>query len=146
MPSTLEKLPSLLQLIVRTIEKTIPNLHLKEKTGPSIKTRKGVYVLSYNFFSKDIELDFRTLITSIEKSIPTKGTEVIAYSGTTGHIKDQGQLSFEIQLAELRDIYTYEEGSFCYLRLLIERSLEGDNRRWISLDVDFIALSPWFMA
>ncbi len=145
MPSTLEKLPSLLQLILQTTEETISTLHLTEKTGPSIKTRGGVFVLSYNFFSINTESDFQALITAIDSIIPKSETEVLVYSSMTGSITDQGQLGFRIEQAEIRDIYSFEEESFCYLRLLIEHSVDKKSRRWISLDVDFIPTSPWFM-
>ncbi len=135
--------------IVTSINKTLFefDLHLKF-TGPTYRRTANNYNISYNIYPEEENID-QTLdklleLLKFEFKELAKNGEVIFYDTSQGKILDQGIEYFKVLKANLFECYVYEPESFLYARLLKEYDIIKKNK-WISIDIDGIERSAWFV-
>ncbi|MFW9990447.1 MAG: hypothetical protein ACFFD4_00165 [Candidatus Odinarchaeota archaeon] len=141
---------SCLIAVTRVLEEHEAGKAVDTKTGPTYKHRGNSHVLSWNFFFKETQgrsKFWEAMVDELEnKVLPpvTCSSEVIKHHGCQGTITDSGQRAFEVIRSVIYEVYLYKEETFVYLRMLEERDL-STGKQWISLDVDLIENTPWFL-
>ncbi|MHA1167141.1 MAG: hypothetical protein ACTSP4_04705 [Candidatus Hodarchaeales archaeon] len=142
--------PGFLLECQRIVKKILISNLISTKTGPSYKYRGSSHVLAWNFFfstESDRKSFWDLLLNEINKNIIpafSGSSEVINHTGCTGSITDSGNKAFIITKSEIFEIYLYEEETFIYMRLLEEKDPES-GKEWISLDIDLVERTPWFL-
>ncbi len=144
-------LPSILLEIVKELEKylekKIPN---RETTLPVKRRDKGNNsILTWNIYPRSPE-EITELFESIQslldkKLVDFEEGELLMYKISEGRILDSGTDAFLISRGFSWDLYIYEPEIFVYIRILQEKKLEMDNNEWISVDIDLIRQSAWFL-
>jgi len=148
--NNIKSLPSILQKLVQAIEdyldKTFPN---RKKTLPiKMKRRSQNTIISWNIYpepQKEVSTLFITLQQIISSILEqTLDGELIYYELKKGHIFDAGIKAFSINHGFIWDLYLYQPEIFVYIRLIHECNLDNSNE-WISIDIDLIESSAWFL-
>lgn len=135
--------------IASNINKTLNEFNSELSfTGPSPRKTENNQNISYNIYSRNefinnIWLKLLQLIQSEFQKLSEQG-EVIVYDTTQGTISDQGTEYFQVLKANIFECYIYEPESFLYARLLEEYDPIKKNK-WISIDIDGIERSAWFV-
>ena len=121
------------------------NIHF---TGPTFRNvAECNQTISYNIYPEETIIEsiwneLSALLKEKFKKLSLHG-EVIFYRGSTGEILDQGKEYFKILKANHFECYLYEPESFLYVRLLHEFD-PLQNKKWISIDFDYVFKSAWF--
>ncbi len=113
-----------------------------------IQTRENNTIITCNIFLNEggyLEDLFQKITEVFEKTLEKINGETIHYELTKGKILDTGIQEFQIDLAKVWDIYLYDPEIFIYVRLLVESKLAQPKNSWISLDIDVITNSAWFL-
>ena len=146
-----ESLPSILVEITNQLE-----LYLEKKFPTRIKTLpvkqrdRGINsILTWNIFPENPGEEIK-IFDSIQNLINQKlesyeEGELLQYEISKGRILDSGSEAFIISRGYSWDLYIYQPETFVYIRLLQEKNLEKDNQEWISVDIDLIKQSAWFV-
>ncbi|MFX0172191.1 MAG: hypothetical protein ACFE9L_09740 [Candidatus Hodarchaeota archaeon] len=146
----LELLPNFLQRLITNVEALIDS-HLidRSRTLPvKIKKRVQNVIITWNIFSKnekDLNVLYNGLTGTINQLLDEIKGEVIQYELSKGKIIDSGVFEFQINLGKTWDIYLYDPEIFIYLRLLLESRIANPKEKWISLDIDLVIDSAWFV-
>lgn len=140
---------NILQSIATNIDNSLKEFNFDLTfTGPSHRKTENNQNISYNIYPR-IEFINKTwlkllqLIQSEFQKLSAQG-EVIVYDTTQGTILDQGTEYFTVLKANIFECYIYEPESFLYARLLEEYDPIKKNK-WISIDIDGIERSAWFV-
>jgi hypothetical protein len=147
----LESLPPILLEIVNLIEKFLEKkFPSRKKTLPLKKRDRGINsILTWNIFPRN-SVETINIFDSIQvllgqKLEAFKEGELLQYEISNGRILDSGSEAFIISRGFSWDLYLYEPEIFVYIRLLQEKTLEKDKNEWISVDIDLIKQSAWFL-
>ncbi|MHA1512489.1 MAG: hypothetical protein ACTSRJ_00280 [Candidatus Hodarchaeales archaeon] len=146
-----EPLPSILVEITNQLEKYLekkfPN---RMKTLPVKQRDRGINsILTWNIFPENPGEEIE-IFDSIQKLINLKlesyeEGELLQYEISKGRILDSGSEAFIISRGFSWDLYIYQSETFIYIRLLKEKNIEKDSNEWISVDIDLIKQSAWFV-
>ncbi|MHA2362534.1 MAG: hypothetical protein ACXAC7_01155 [Candidatus Hodarchaeales archaeon] len=130
------------------IEKTIKSKSNLKYTGPSPRQRKNHRTISFNIYPKKEYFDefWNDLIILLKDFFNkwNKQGEILFFESSKGLINDSGSLAFYIEQAYHWECYFYPSESSCFCRLLREKDIQ-DKNKWISIDLDFIEKSAWFV-
>ena len=144
-------LPSILLEIVKVLEvyleKLFPN---RERTLPIKQRDRGINsILTWNIYPRspeevtDIFDNIQNLLS--KKLVNYEEGELLMYEISEGRILDSGSDAFIISRGFSWDLYIYQPEIFVYIRLLQEKKIETDDNEWISVDIDLIRQSAWFV-
>lgn len=146
----LELLPKIVQELVQTLEDHLDRITTDRiKTLPvKIKNRNQNTIITWNIYpehQKDISDKFLTLQLIISRVLeqPLDG-ELIYSEIKKGFILDAGNKAFSINHGFTWDLYLYQLEVFVYIRLARESNLDNTSE-WISIDIDLIENSAWFL-
>ena len=144
-------LPSILLEIVKVLEayleKLFPN---RERTLPIKQRDRGINsILTWNIYPRSPE-EVNDIFDSIQnllgkKLVDFEEGELLMYEISEGRILDSGSDAFLISRGFSWDLYIYQPEIFVYIRLLQEKKIETDDNEWISVDIDLIRQSAWFV-
>lgn len=114
---------------------------------PKIRSRADNSVVMWNIFP-DHPDQLNGLYKEIEHIIDSfladiKG-EVIKLEVHSGTIHDMGVQEFHVKQGNTWDVYLYEAEDFLYFRLFHE-ARDHNHEEWLSLDIDLITESAWFV-
>ena len=144
-------LPIVLQELVQALENHLDQLTPNRKRTLPVKIKKQNQntIITWNIYSepqKDITGIFSDLQKIISRILeqPLDG-ELIYSEFKKGQIFDAGINAFSINQGFTWDLYLYQPEMFVYVRLLRETNLDGSNDTWISIDIDLIENSAWFL-
>ena len=149
--SDLRNLPDILEFLINSIEQFLnrkfPN---RTKTLPlKIQQTTNNIIITWNVFPdpfhelNDLLTNIRNIINK-ELKVLTDG-EILRYEISNGSIFDSGSEAFLIKGGFSWDIYLYEPETFIYVRLLHESQINHQGEEWISIDIDVINKSAWFI-
>ncbi|MFX0150508.1 MAG: hypothetical protein ACFFAJ_07010 [Candidatus Hodarchaeota archaeon] len=146
----LELLPNFLQQLITNVETLVDSrLTDQSRTLPvKIKIRMQNVIITWNIYStdeNDLNFLFKQLTGTINQLLDEIKGEVIHYELNSGKIFDSGVFEFQINLGKTWDIYLYDPEIFIYLRLLLESRIANPQEKWISLDIDLVTDSAWFV-
>lgn len=135
---------------MKEIERIIDSHKLdRSKTLPvNIKTRGNNIIVTWNIYSEDkpsLNKLFHVITDKIVQILENIEGENIHLVFNTGKIIDTGIQEFQVNFGESWDIYLYEPEIFIYIRLLLESRIGKPKERWISLDIDVVNKSAWFL-
>jgi hypothetical protein len=120
------------------------------KTLPAKQRDRGINsILTWNIFPENPGEEIE-IFDSIQKLINHKlesyeEGELLQYEISKGRILDSGSEAFIISRGFSWDLYIYQPETFIYIRLLQEKNIEKDSNEWISVDIDLIKQSAWFV-
>ena len=144
-------LPSILLEIVKVLEtyleKLFPN---REMTLPVKQRDRGINsILTWNIYPRNPE-EVTDIFDGIQnllskKLVDFEEGELLMYEISEGRILDSGSDAFLISRGFSWDLYIYQPEIFVYIRLLQEKKIEKDDNEWISVDIDLIRQSAWFV-
>ncbi|MFW9904232.1 MAG: hypothetical protein ACFFFH_07870 [Candidatus Thorarchaeota archaeon] len=146
----IEILPKELQGLVERLEDLI-NSHFsnRSRTLPvKIRKRKQNIIITWNIFPGDqihLEEFFQTIAITIERSLKDINGEIISFSLKNGEIRDRRVREFQIHMGKTWEIYLYDPEVYIALRLLFESRLSHPQDRWLSIDIDVVLRSAWFV-
>ncbi len=143
-------LPKVLQDLVRALEEYLDQiLSTRERTLPvKIKSLNQNTILTWNIYPEP-QSEIKKIFTQLKEIIshileqPLDG-ELIHSELRKGRILDGGINAFSIIQGFSWDLYLYQPETFVYFRLLHESTLDITNE-WISIDIDLIENSAWFV-
>ena len=144
-------LPLLLQSIVNSVEDYIVSLNLNREVNKPVKIRHRELntIISWNLFmDSGLENVFLTIEKLIQNQLKNIQGELLKYTITNGSITDhtfETFNEFRIHRGKNWDVYLYEPETFAYIRLLIESRTDLVDKKWISLDIDLVRKSAWFL-
>ncbi|MFX0049796.1 MAG: hypothetical protein ACFE8U_00760 [Candidatus Hermodarchaeota archaeon] len=146
----LELLPNFLQQLITNVETLVDSrLTDQSRTLPvKVKIRMQNVIITWNIYStdeNDLNFLFKQLTGTINQLLDEIKGEVIHYELNSGKIFDSGVFEFQINLGKTWDIYLYDPEIFIYLRLLLESRIANPQEKWISLDIDLVTDSAWFV-
>ncbi|MFX0122171.1 MAG: hypothetical protein ACFFAE_00915 [Candidatus Hodarchaeota archaeon] len=147
---SLEILPEVIQQLVSKIENLI-NSHYsnRSRTLPvRIKKRKQNITITWNIYPIDripLEELFQILTKAIGENLKDINGEIIYCTLTNGKIRDRGVQEFQIHTGKTWEIYLYEPEIFIDVRLLYESRIAPPHDRWLSIDIDIVTESAWFI-
>ncbi|MFX1285316.1 MAG: hypothetical protein ACFFB5_16830 [Promethearchaeota archaeon] len=146
----LEILPKVLQQLIPKIESIIDSYYSdRSKTLPvRINSRKQNITVTWNIYpTKDIDLDdlLQILTQTIEKNVSDINGEIIQCNLINGTIRDNRVQEFQIHTGKIWELYLYEPETYIYLRLLYESRIAQPQDKWISIDIDIMKESAWFV-
>ncbi|MFX0208110.1 MAG: hypothetical protein ACFFDT_19140 [Candidatus Hodarchaeota archaeon] len=146
----LEILPEVLQQLVPKIEGIIDSYFTdRSRTLPvRINNRKQSVTVTWNIYpAKKIHLDdlFQRLARTIDENVTDVNGEIIQCNLINGTIRDNRVQEFQIDTGKIWEIYLYEPEIYIYLRLLYESRINQPHDKWISIDIDIITESAWFV-
>jgi len=146
----LELLPNFLQQLILIIEALIDSrLDNRLHTLPvRIKKRNQNIIITWNIYPEhklELNFFFNRIAETINQLLDEIKGEIIQYELSKGKISDGRVSEFQINLGKTWDIYLYDPEIFIYLRLLLESRLANPQDKWISLDVDMVTGSAWFV-
>jgi hypothetical protein len=147
----IDYLPNVLKIIIKSIESYLTNNYPERtRTLPvSIKQRGKNSIITWNVFPdfennlEEVYNDCQTLLQSELEKI-TDG-ELLEYNIGNGRILDAGLDAFIIRKGMSWDLYLYQKELLIYIRLLHETSKENPENEWLSIDIDLIEKSAWFL-
>lgn len=146
-----ENLPDVLQQLVTEIEGLLDSYYSsRSRTLPvKILQQKQNITLTWNIYPTE-KISLSNLLLILVKTIETifksiKG-EVIQFNLSNGKIHDGGVQEFQISSGKIWEIYLYEPEIFIYLRLLLESRITQPHENWISIDIDIVEKSAWFVS
>jgi len=144
-------LPSILLEIIKILEKYLKKkFPIRTKTLPVKQRDSGVNsIITWNIFPENPK-ETTEIFDSIQNLLNQKlesyeEGELLQYEISKGRILDSGSEAFIISRGFSWDLYIYQPEIFVYIRLLQEKSIQKDNNEWISVDIDLIKNSAWFM-
>ena len=144
LPLILLEITNLLELY---LEKKFPT---RTKTLPVKQRDRGINsILTWNIFPRNPEekaeiFDFiRNLFCQKLESYEEGG--LLQYEISKGRILDSGSEAFLISRGFSWDLYVYQPEIFVYIRLLQEKNIGMNHNEWISVDIDLIKQSAWFV-
>jgi hypothetical protein len=148
--NSLKLLPEILQELVQTLEDYLNKIFIDRiNTLPvKIKNKNQNTILTWNIFPEPQEeilkifLSLKLIISRILEQ-PIDG-ELIYSEIQKGYILDTGIKGFSIICGYTWDLYLYQPEIFIYIRLVHESNLDNTNE-WISIDIDLIEGSAWFL-
>lgn len=143
-------LPIIIQRIVNKIESLIETqINNRTKTRPvKIQERNQNIILSWNVYSEGkikLEQFFHIITQVINNETKQVNGEIIQFNLVNGDIYDRGVQEFVITSGRTWDVYLYDPEIFIYIRLLLESRLNEVKEKWISIDIDIIKQSAWFV-
>ncbi|MFX0183776.1 MAG: hypothetical protein ACFE95_11900 [Candidatus Hodarchaeota archaeon] len=146
----LELLPNFLQQLIIKIEGLIDSrLENRLHTLPvKVKKRKQNLIITWNIYPEqklNLNFFFDRVVETINQLLDGIKGEIIQHELSKGKISDGGVTEFQINFGKTWDIYLYDPEIFIYLRLLLESRLANPQDKWISLDVDMVTGSAWFL-
>lgn len=146
----LEILPEVLKQLVPKIEALLDSYFSNRiHTLPvRINSRKQNVTVTWNIYpTNKILLDdlLQILANTIDVNLEDINGEVIQCNLTNGKIKDKNVQEFQIHTGKTWEIYLYEPEIYIYLRLLYESRIAQPHVKWISIDIDIITESAWFV-
>ncbi|MFW9778266.1 MAG: hypothetical protein ACFFE8_05365 [Candidatus Heimdallarchaeota archaeon] len=114
---------------------------------PKLRQRANNIVVMWNIFLEQ-KSSLNNLMAKIDQSIETilsqiRG-EVIKFNVDSGTIKDMGTQEFRVIRGKIWNVYFYEPEDFLSVRLVHEETLH-DQEQWISVDIDLVTNSAWFV-
>jgi hypothetical protein len=135
---------------VKRIEVAIDSqIDNRMKTRPvKIQERNQNVVLTWNVYSEgkiNLEQIFHEFIEIINRETKEVKGETIQLELEKGNIYDSSVQEFAILSGQTWDVYLYDPEIFIYIRVLLESRLNETKERWISIDVDIIKHSAWFV-
>lgn len=144
-------LPNPLHKLVTALEDHINTLFHDRKTTLPVKIRSNDHnsIITWNIFPNDqmdidkILKDLNVIIHSNLLRIPR--SELISYKIEKGKIHDSEVEAFRIKSGFIYDLYIYDPEIFVYTRLLLEFRSMDQSKLWISIDIDVIHNSAWFL-
>ena len=147
---TIRQLPEVLQELVQRLEDHMDKIApARERTLPvKIKKQRQNTIITWNIYPepqneiKNTFSDLREVISGILEQ-PLDG-ELIYSEIKKGQILDAGINAFSIIQGFSWDLYLYQPEIFVYVRLVHETTLDKTNE-WISIDIDVIENSAWFL-
>jgi len=144
-------LPPILLEIVKALEKYLENLFPNRESTLPVKQRdRGINsILTWNIYPrspKEVTDIFDSLQNLLgKKLVDFEEGELLMYEISEGRILDSGSDAFLISRGFSWDLYIYQPEIFVYIRLLQEKKIEKDDNEWISVDIDLIRQSAWFV-
>ena len=114
---------------------------------PKIRNRANNTVVMWNIFpdkSDELNTLFRIINQTTDSFFTDIKGEVIKLKVLSGTIHDTGVQEFQIIRGKTWDVYLYDPEGFLYIRLLHERHLLNQEQ-WLSVDIDIITDSAWFV-
>jgi len=146
-----ESLPLILLEITNLLESYLEEkFPIRTKTLPLKQRNRGNNsIFTWNIFHENPEETIE-IFESIQNVINQKlesyeEGELLQYEISKGRILDSGSEAFLISKGFSWDLYIYQPEIFVYIRLLLEKNIEMDNNEWISVDIDLIKQSAWFV-
>ena len=144
-------LPIVLQELVQALENHLDQLTPNRKRTLPVKIKKQNQntIITWNIYSEPqkeitgIFSDLQKIISQILEQ-PLDG-ELIYFEIKKGKIIDAGINAFSIKHGFSWDLYLYQPETFVYVRLLHETNLDSCIDAWISIDIDLIENSAWFL-
>lgn len=148
---SLETLPEVLQQLVSKIEDLLNSFYSnRSQTLPvRINKRKQNLTVTWNIYpAEKITLEdlFQTLTKTIEENLKDIHGEIIHCTLTNGKIRDRGVQEFQIHLGKTWEIYLYDPETYIDVRLLYESRITQPLDKWLSIDIDVVIESAWFVA
>ncbi len=143
-------LPKVIKKLEQNLEGYLGKLFpTRERTLPVKKMkRENNTIMTWNVYPNPPEkinkifVDLEKIISRILKH-PIDG-ELICYEIKAGQILDGGVNAFSILQGFNWDLYLYQPEIFIYIRLQHESDLDVTNE-WISIDIDLVNNSAWFL-
>jgi hypothetical protein len=147
---SLKILPEVLQQLVSEIEDLINSYYSNRlRTLPvRINKRKQNITITWNIFPVDeIQLKdlFQILTKAIEENLKDINGEIIHCTLTNGKIRDRGVQEFQIHTGKTWEIYLYGPEIYIDVRLLYESRIPQPHDKWLSIDIDIVLDSAWFV-
>ena len=146
-----ETLPPVLIEISNLLESYLgKKFPTRTRTLPLKQRNRGINsILTWNIYPENPR-EAKEIFNSIQKILNQKledyeDGELLQYEISKGRILDSGSEAFIISRGFSWDLYIYQPEIFVYFRLLLERGLEKDTVEWISVDIDLIKQSAWFV-
>ena len=144
-------LPILIREIITDVENILNKMDQDRTVIKPVKIRRSQnnIIVSWNIFpfSNQIEI-FTTLQEIISTKLLNIHGEILSYEIKDGFITDRTYDTFKDFLIHRGfnwDIYLYDPENFVYIRLIIESNVKKEENKWISLDIDVIEKSAWFL-
>jgi len=144
-------LPLLIREIITDVENLLNKMNFDRTLVKPVKIRRSHnnIIVSWNIFpfSALIEIytNFQEIIT---KNLLNIRGEILSYDIKEGSITDHTHDTFKdflIHQGTNWDVYLYDPEIFIYIRLIIESNIKKGKDKWISLDIDVIEKSAWFL-
>ncbi|MFW9855455.1 MAG: hypothetical protein ACFFFG_10355 [Candidatus Thorarchaeota archaeon] len=145
----LNSLPKVLRQIILQIEHLI-DVEIPDRTQthpPRLQQRASNIVVMWNIFSdqrRTLDSLLQKISLTIDDSLSRIKGEIIKLEVGSGTITDTGIQEFEIIEGKVWNVYLYNPEDFLYIRLLHETRLQRQED-WLSVDIDHIRNSAWFM-
>ncbi|MHA2175479.1 MAG: hypothetical protein ACXAB2_13850 [Candidatus Hodarchaeales archaeon] len=144
-------LPKILHELVNTLENHIDTLFPNRKVTLHVKIRSNNHnsIVTWNIFPNG-QVDLVKIFKDLNKIIYSKlvgipKSELISYTIDEGRIHDTMVEAFFIKQGCNYDLYIYDLELFVYTRLLLESPSDNHSKEWISIDIDVINKSAWFL-
>lgn len=150
----IDKIPIFLVDIISDVESFLNTLSNREKTLPVKKrVRDNNTTFSWNIYNDNIEKLRDQLIKLIESKLNSIEGEILKLFVNQGSINDSGTIEFEIVNGCIFEIYLYRQEAFTYIRIYQERRLDIKKNQkyelldneWLSIDIDYVNRSAWFL-
>ena len=144
-----EYVTNFVQDLINIIESRIETLKLDRKRTLPVKKRQrsGNKIITWNIFptTEAPQALLNHFLNDIESNLKGIEGEVIHFCIKSGDITDTGHKEFLILSGHTWEIYFYSSEIFIYLRLLLETKKAHPDEIWLSIDVDIVPESPWFV-
>ncbi|MHA1973831.1 MAG: hypothetical protein ACTSW1_12615 [Candidatus Hodarchaeales archaeon] len=145
--------PKVITDIIDSVEKFITSQELDRNISKPVKIKKSNnnMIISWNIYFNSMdqfEKNFLFLEKLINRCLTNIQGEIIFYNVSHGTISDHTTKVFQdfsINKAKLWDVYLYKPEIFIYIRLLHESIRQQTNKNWISIDIDVVRKSAWFI-
>ncbi|MHA1941128.1 MAG: hypothetical protein ACW97P_05330 [Candidatus Hodarchaeales archaeon] len=144
-------LPKILHELVNTLENFIDTLFTDRKVTLPVKIRSNTHnsIVTWNIFPNG-QVDLVKIFKDLNKIIYSKlvgipKSELLSYTIDKGRILDTMVEAFFIKHGCNYDLYIYDSELFVYTRLLLESPSDDQSKEWISIDIDVIKKSAWFL-
>ncbi|WP_455139915.1 hypothetical protein [Candidatus Hodarchaeum mangrovi] len=144
-------LPGLIKEIISDIENLLNKMNFDRGLVKPVKIRRSHnnIIVTWNIFPSSTHIGIYTNLQEIiSKNLFNINGEILSYNITEGLITDHTHHTFNeflIHQGSNWDIYLYDPEIFIYIRLIIESNIKTVDKKWISLDIDVIEKSAWFL-
>ncbi len=120
-----------------------------EKFTKKVRTRGSNTIISWNVFPESLSLledVFKNLTARLDDYLKGINGEVIRFENAHGEIWDRHYNQFVVIRSFISEVYWYDPEIFAYIRVLHELDkISSERRQWISIDVDLVTDSAWFL-
>ncbi len=137
--------------IVQRLRKLVDGVISKNQVATftrKVKHRGNNTILSWNVFPGNASLlkaVFEELCLALKEALEDINGEIIRYEGIRGEIWDRRYDQFVILEGCLHEVYWYDPEIFGYIRVLHEKDKLSKEKEWVSVDVDLVMDSAWFV-